>query len=138
MLIRRLTGSSEDTLKLLPIWRFFSNEGLDVNILGARIAISQAIVLVLDNNGTFQGFAACSLRHSVLRQQPWLELDALFVAKELRRSLWGSQLLKNVCQIALEEKCDAVHVSSIPEPAAEAFYRKNGFRHYATRWVFIV
>ncbi|MBM7095244.1 GNAT family N-acetyltransferase [Bacillus sp. H-16] len=57
----------------------------------------------------------------------WLEIDTLIVDTELRKSGYGTQLLQEMEQIALERSCDFIKVDTLSFQAL-GFYEKHGYR----------
>ncbi|RNA66990.1 GNAT family N-acetyltransferase [Alteribacter keqinensis] len=56
----------------------------------------------------------------------WLEIDTLIVDTELRKSGYGTKLLQEMEQIALERSCDFIKVDTLSFQAL-GFYEKHGY-----------
>lgn len=56
----------------------------------------------------------------------WLEIHTLMVDEDIRKFGYGSKLLSEIEQIALEKKCDFIKVDTLSFQALD-FYEKNGY-----------
>lgn len=61
----------------------------------------------------------------------WLEIHTLMVDEETRKFGYGSKLLMEVEQIALEKKCDFIKVDTLSFQALD-FYEKNGYQVFGS------
>lgn len=61
----------------------------------------------------------------------WLEIHTLIVDEETRKFGYGSKLLMEVEQIALEKKCDFIKVDTLSFQALD-FYEKNGYQVFGS------
>lgn len=61
----------------------------------------------------------------------WLEIHTLLVDEETRKFGYGSKLLMEVEQIALEKKCDFIKVDTLSFQALD-FYKKNGYQVFGS------
>ncbi|WP_342542983.1 GNAT family N-acetyltransferase [Paenisporosarcina sp. FSL H8-0542] len=61
----------------------------------------------------------------------WLEIHTLIVDEETRKFGYGSKLLMEVEQIALEKKCDFIKVDTLSFQALD-FYKKNGYQVFGS------
>lgn len=61
----------------------------------------------------------------------WLEIHTLMVDEEIRRFGYGSLLLVEIEQIALEKKCDFIKVDTLSFQALD-FYQKHGYEVFGT------
>ncbi|KRF13457.1 GNAT family N-acetyltransferase [Paenibacillus sp. Soil787] len=60
----------------------------------------------------------------------WIEVDILWIDKELRGSGFGTQLLTRIEDIAKEKKCTFIKLNTFSFQAPE-FYMKNGYKEIA-------
>ncbi|MGV2940551.1 GNAT family N-acetyltransferase [Mesobacillus sp. LC4] len=61
----------------------------------------------------------------------WLEIHTLMVDEDLRGSGYGTQLLGEMEQIAVESNCDFIKVDTLSFQALD-FYQNNGYTVYGT------
>ncbi|EPD50285.1 hypothetical protein HMPREF1210_02856 [Paenisporosarcina sp. HGH0030] len=61
----------------------------------------------------------------------WLEIHTLIVDEETRKFGYGSKLLMEVEQFALEKKCDFIKVDTLSFQALD-FYKKNGYQVFGS------
>ena len=86
----------------------------------------EQIQLVLqDDNGAIRG----GLYGEVCWN--WLEIHSLLIDEELRKFGYGTKLLLEIEQIAVERKCDFIKVDTLSFQAL-AFYEKQGYQVFGT------
>jgi GNAT superfamily N-acetyltransferase len=61
----------------------------------------------------------------------WLEIHTLMVDEELRKFGYGSKLLQEVEQIAIEKQCDFIKVDTLSFQAL-GFYEKHGYQVFGS------
>ena len=61
----------------------------------------------------------------------WLEIHSLFIDEELRKFGYGTKLLLEIEQIAVEKKCDFIKVDTLSFQALD-FYEKQGYEVFGT------
>ncbi|MGE6489220.1 GNAT family N-acetyltransferase [Paenisporosarcina sp. NPDC076898] len=61
----------------------------------------------------------------------WLEIHTLMVDEDIRKFGYGSKLLSEIEQIALEKKCDFIKVDTLSFQALD-FYEKNGYQVFGS------
>ncbi|MCZ8537083.1 GNAT family N-acetyltransferase [Paenisporosarcina quisquiliarum] len=61
----------------------------------------------------------------------WLEIHTLMVDEDIREFGYGSKLLSEIEQIALEKKCDFIKVDTLSFQALD-FYEKNGYQVFGS------
>ncbi|MBE7099905.1 GNAT family N-acetyltransferase [Bacillus cereus] len=59
----------------------------------------------------------------------WLEIKTFMMEKKIRKLGYGSKLLLEIEQIALEKKCDFIKVDTLSFQALD-FYRKHGYKEF--------
>jgi GNAT superfamily N-acetyltransferase len=126
-------GVEKATIKALGrLWPLFNGERIEGKALLHRLSSStRTLFLAHDMYGKAQGFALGSVESTPLRDSPFFEVWALFVAEGFRGLGFGKALITSVHQYAAAIHCTDIHVSS--EPEAAAFYQALGFSPYAKR-----
>lgn len=61
----------------------------------------------------------------------WLEIHTLMIDEDIRSLGYGTKLLVEVEQIALESECDFIKVDTLSFQAQD-FYQRNGYTIYGT------
>lgn len=61
----------------------------------------------------------------------WLEIHSLFIDEELRKFGYGTKLLLEIEQIAVEKKCDFIKLDTLSFQALD-FYEKQGYEVFGT------
>ncbi|MGB3260042.1 GNAT family N-acetyltransferase [Paenisporosarcina sp.] len=61
----------------------------------------------------------------------WLEIHTLMVDEDIRKFGYGSKLLSEIEQIALEKRCDFIKVDTLSFQALD-FYEKNGYQVFGS------
>ncbi|MCA1029547.1 GNAT family N-acetyltransferase [Bacillus timonensis] len=61
----------------------------------------------------------------------WLEIHILMVDEKVRKSGFGSELMKEAEKIAIEHDCDFIKVDTLSFQALD-FYKKLGYEVYGT------
>ncbi|MGD6833933.1 GNAT family N-acetyltransferase [Sutcliffiella halmapala] len=59
----------------------------------------------------------------------WLEIHILMVDEDLRKDGYGSKLMQEAEEIAVENKCDFIKVDTLSFQALD-FYKKHGYEVY--------
>ena len=85
----------------------------------------QIILVLRDKNGLVRG----GLLGEVCWN--WLEIHTLMVDEEIRKLGYGTKLLLEIEQIALEKKCDFIKVDTLSFQAL-GFYEKNGYQVFGS------
>ncbi|UNK16391.1 GNAT family N-acetyltransferase [Paenibacillus sp. N3/727] len=61
----------------------------------------------------------------------WLEIHTFIIDEDMRKSGYGTKLLLEIEQIALETSCDFIKVDTLSFQALD-FYKKHGFQEFGT------
>jgi len=59
----------------------------------------------------------------------WLEIHILMIDEDLRKDGYGSKLMQQAEEIAVENKCDFIKVDTLSFQALD-FYKKHGYEVY--------
>ena len=61
----------------------------------------------------------------------WLEIHTFIIDEDIRKSVTGTRLLKELEKIALEKECDFIKVDTLSFQAL-GFYEKNGYQVFGS------
>ena len=125
----------EDILSLLEELGYSGLESSILDAMQARSSRSTDRLLVAVMDGTCVGFASIHI-FPYLPLAEWIcRITAMVVKSEYRRQGIGSNLLREVERIALEEGCGGIEITAAVErKATHAIYLRKGYRRTSFRF----
>lgn len=131
----------EDIPKLMKLDKNWDEENITWNFSKLtkkdfQENITDNITLVAEENNEIVGYLlatrekATSSKHTIKKNQKYLDIDSIYVAKNYRDKNIGSKLLKYFFKIAKNENYKIIKVaaSSVDIISVIRFYEKHGFK----------
>lgn len=133
MILREATAG--DAVDLVPVVAElgYSSSADDLLECLERYAITDGSwAYVVEVSGALVGLAAYHMTPYFHRRGGSLRVTALVVRKKFRRCGVGKRLLENATELALQNGCDKIELTSGAHRASEAhrFYDRMGFQEY--------
>lgn len=132
-LMNTLSFEKDFIRQFRKVWAQFNGTPISAADFAEKILNDNRHMILALENTEVVGFALCEPFSSPTRNSLYLELWALYVVEDYRKTGVGRMLLQEVEDFAKQSGCRDVHVSADTLPGVSDFYNSCGYSKYASR-----